>query len=77
MFQWRLNAPRWDFAHVQGDVNPHILHMRKCTLLFDVAHLYPAKVADRLPKVELCKVELLKTDFTPDLVTVWTYVLDF
>ena len=27
--------PVWDFAHVQDDVNPHILRMLKCTVSLD------------------------------------------
>ena len=32
--------PRWDFAHVQDDVNLHILHMLKDTFLHDMAHIH-------------------------------------
>ena len=31
--------PGWDFAHVQGDVNPHIFGMLERTFLLDEAHL--------------------------------------
>ena len=31
--------PGWDFAHVQDDVNPHIMHMLEGTFSFDAAHL--------------------------------------
>ena len=34
--------PGWSFAHVQDDVNLHILRMLKGTLFsFDAAHLSP------------------------------------
>ena len=31
--------PERDFAHVQGDVNPHILRMLECTFSLDAAQL--------------------------------------
>ena len=31
--------PRWDFAHVQDNVNPHILRMLEGTFLFDATQL--------------------------------------
>ena len=34
MFQWR-EMPGWDFAHVQGDVNPHFLCMLEDTFSLD------------------------------------------
>ena len=31
--------PGWDFAHVQGDVNPYIMRMLEGTFSIDAAHI--------------------------------------
>ena len=31
--------PRWDFAHVQDDVNPHLLHMLEGTFSLDAVRI--------------------------------------
>ena len=31
--------PGWDFAHVEDDVNPHILRMLQDTFFLDAAHI--------------------------------------
>ena len=37
IFQWK-EMPIWDFAHVEDDLNSHILLMLKGTLSLDPAH---------------------------------------
>ena len=37
MFQWKAKA-RCDFAHVQDDVNPHILRIFEGTVSLEEAH---------------------------------------
>ena len=39
--------PEWDFAHVQDDVNPHILHMFEGTFSLDTACLDRDSVPDQ------------------------------
>ena len=40
--------PGWDFAHVQDDVNPYILHMIEGIFPLDAAHMIYVGIGRKL-----------------------------